>query len=129
MFAPPAADSGDTWLTVQPAGGIAVWKKSAHPEAAEQFLDFISGPDQSRKLAETNQLISPADAVSGQLPDLYAGLAPYFASGRTIPAIVSDFPNASVMYDQAGSSIQGLFTGQRTTQQVLQDFDTAVDKG
>jgi raffinose/stachyose/melibiose transport system substrate-binding protein len=126
MFSPPVDGSGDGWLTVQAAGGIGIWAKSAHLDAAKQFLAFLSEPDNLRVLASQNQLISPTDALTNTLPDLYAGLLPYFESGRTIAAIVADFPNATVMSEDAGSAIQGLFTGQLTVGGVLEAMDVSV---
>ncbi|HEY0246652.1 MAG TPA: extracellular solute-binding protein [Gryllotalpicola sp.] len=129
MFAPPAETASDTWLQVQPAGGIGVWSKSQHKAAAEKFLDFISGTTQSRDLASVNQLISPQDAVANKLPDMYKGLLPYFQDKKTLNCdLVVSIPNSTEMTNDSGASIQGLFTGQKTIDQVLGDMDSAIAK-
>jgi raffinose/stachyose/melibiose transport system substrate-binding protein len=126
MFAPPAKKASDTWVTVQPAGGIALWSKSKHPAEAKRFLDFISGEKEQRVLADTNVLISPSDGTSGKVPEAYAGVADLFASGHSIPSDVATLlPNISEVVDVIGSSAQGLFTKQRTIDQVLADMDAA----
>lgn len=126
IFAPPAEEAEDTWLTVQPAGGIGLWSNSQHADEAKLFLDYISGEEQQRALAETNVLISPSDATSGNVPEAYTGVADLFESGRSIPSDVATLlPNLTEVTNVIGASVQGLFTGQRTVDQVLSDMDAA----
>jgi raffinose/stachyose/melibiose transport system substrate-binding protein len=126
IFAPPAENADDTWLTVQPAGGISLWSRSSHADAAKLFLDFISGEEQQRVLAETNVLISPSDGASGKVPEAYAGVGELLESGRSIPSDAATLlPNLTEVGNVIGASVQGLFTGQRTIDQVLTDMDSA----
>jgi len=129
IFAPPARNADDTWLTVQPAGGIGIWSQSKHIDEAKLFLDFISGEEQQRVLADTNVLISPSDGASGNVPEAYAGVAHLFESGRSIPSDAATLlPNVTEVGNVIGASIQGLFTGQKTVDQVLADMDSAPFK-
>ena len=123
MFSPPPAAGDESYLTVQASGGIGVWSKTEHPEAAKQFIAFISQPAKSRCLADSNVLISPADATNGDIPEAYADLRPYFESGRVVNALVTEVPDSIKLEDGAGSAVQGLLSGQLSATEVLEAID------
>lgn len=118
-----AEDPADTRVIAQASGGVAVWSKSQNQEAAKTFLEFWSRDEQAQKFADASAIISPAQAISGQLTGSYTELSDYFASGRVIADPTANWPNTS-MNEKTGGSIQGLFTGQKTVDQVLADMDT-----
>jgi raffinose/stachyose/melibiose transport system substrate-binding protein len=124
MFAPPGDTAASTRLTAQAAGGVAIWSKSPNKQAAQTFVNFLAREKQSRLFAKINYLISPFDALKGNLPTAYADLAPWFKSNKVIPTITAEWPNTQ-FGTVVGASIQGLFTGQKTIDDVLKDMDTA----
>ena len=127
LFAPPGEVAENSRIVVQPAGGMAVWTKAKSPEAAAQFLDFISKDAQAAVFARASQVISPAEATAGNLPGLYADLASYFSKGQVLSDPTAIWPNTD-MNSNVGESLQGLFTGQKTVDQVLADMDTFYDR-
>jgi raffinose/stachyose/melibiose transport system substrate-binding protein len=128
MFPPPPAKGGETWLTVQASGGIGVWSKTKHAEAAKAFIDFVSQEDNIRFLADSNVLISPPDATEGNIPDAYAELAPYFESGKVINALVTEVPDSIKLEDGAGSAVQGLLSDQMDVNEVLEAIDFSFNR-
>jgi raffinose/stachyose/melibiose transport system substrate-binding protein len=127
LFPPPGDVPEDTRVIVQPAGGMAIWTEAASAEAANQFLDFISREDQAVVFARASQVISPAEATAGNLPGLYADLASYFDNGQVLSDPTAIWPNTD-MNSNFGESLQGLFTGQKTVDDVLADMDTFYDR-
>jgi raffinose/stachyose/melibiose transport system substrate-binding protein len=128
MFSPPAPAGSETWLTAQASGGIAVWSKSKHPDEARRFVVFVSQEDKLRQLASTNVLISPIDAATGDLPEAYAELAPYFEADKVISAMVTSLPDSTKVTDDSGAAIQGLWTGQSDIPAILAAFDRSFDE-
>jgi raffinose/stachyose/melibiose transport system substrate-binding protein len=127
LFPPPGDVAEDTRVIVQPAGGMAVWTEAANAEAANTFLDFISREDQATVFARASQVISPAEATAGNLPGLYADLKSYFDNGQILSDPTAVWPNTD-MNSNFGESLQGLFTGQKTVDDVLADMDTFYDR-
>lgn len=126
MFPFPAEDAAKTRVMLQAAGGVAVYNKSQNQEAAKTFLEFWSRDEQAQKFADASAIISPGQAASGQLSGTYVELSEYFSRGEVIADITAKWPNTS-MNQKAGGSMQGLFTGQKTVDQVLVDMDTFFD--
>jgi raffinose/stachyose/melibiose transport system substrate-binding protein len=120
---PPDGNPANAWLTLQAAGGLGVNAKSSNPAAARQFIDFLGRAKQATLFAKINYLISPFDAKKGNLPGIYADLKPWFDKKKTVSTITAEWPNTQ-MGTLSGQSIQGLFTGQKTVDQVLADMDS-----
>ena len=127
LFPPPGDVAEDTRVVVQPSGGLAVWTGAGNAEAANMFLDFISSGDQATIFARASQVISPAEATAGDLPGLYSDLADYFNNGQVLSDPTAIWPNTD-MNTNFGQSLQGLFTGQKTVDDVLADMDTFYDR-
>ena len=123
LFPPPADNNpANTWLTAQAAGGLGLNTKSGNKAAALTFLDFLGREKQQRLFAKINYLVSPYDALKGNLPGIYADLKPWFASNHVVSTITAEWPNTQ-FGTLTGASIQGLFTGQKTVDAVLADMD------
>lgn len=122
MFPMPAADAANTRITVQAAGGLGINAKTKNLSQAKEFLDFVSAPEQQVTLAKLNNLISPAAAVSGNLSGMYADIKPYFADNKVLADPTAQWPNTS-HNTNTGASVQGLFTGQKSVDEVLADMD------
>jgi raffinose/stachyose/melibiose transport system substrate-binding protein len=123
MFMFPADAAADSRITVQPSGGIALWVDSKNKDAANTFLDFMSRDEEMQKFATANNILTAKEANSGQLSGTYTELNDAFKAGLAIPDPTASWPNTS-MNEKIGASVQGLFTGQKTVDQVLADMDT-----
>jgi raffinose/stachyose/melibiose transport system substrate-binding protein len=126
LFPPPPDNAKDTWVTLQAAGGIGLNAKSSNVAAAKTFINFLGRAKQATLFARINYLISPYDAQKGNLPGIYGDLRPWFQQKRTIPTITANLPNTQFS-TLAGQSIQGLFTGQKSVDDVLADMDKYFD--
>jgi raffinose/stachyose/melibiose transport system substrate-binding protein len=121
----PADKAADTRLTLQDSGGLAVWSKSAHLVAAKTFVTFFAREAQSRLFAKTNNQISPFDALKGKTPPAYSGIANILKNPKQVLQVGYNamWPNTQ-MNTLTGTSIQGLFTGQKAVDDVLKDMDS-----
>jgi raffinose/stachyose/melibiose transport system substrate-binding protein len=126
LFPPPADKAANTTVTVQAAGGVGLNSKSANKAAALTFIDFLGRAKQQQLFAKINYLVSPYDALKGNLPGIYGDLKPWFAANKVVSTITAEWPNTS-MGTNTGTSIQGLFTGQKSIDDVLKDMDTYFD--
>lgn len=101
---------------------------SQKKDAANEFLEWLAEPAQTKAFAE----IDGALPVTG-LEDFdfensaYKNVAELILNNRYAPLPNSQWDNASV-YDELGSGVQGLMTGQQTPEQVLQAMDAAWDQ-
>jgi raffinose/stachyose/melibiose transport system substrate-binding protein len=127
MFPPPGHTPDTTRVMVQASGGLGVWSGSEHPEEARQFLQFISDEEVSRMLATGAQIIAPAEATRGELPGVYSELAPFFTEDTVLPDMTARWPNTQ-MNTLTGQTIQGLFTGQTTIDDVLAAMDDYFER-
>jgi len=126
MFPPPADVAADTRVTVQPQGALTLRKaaSASAKKAALTFIDFMAREKQARLFCKINFLISSFDALKGNLPAAYSELTPWFKANKVLSTITAHYPNTqfSTLF---GSSVQGLFTGQKTVDDVLSDMDKA----
>jgi raffinose/stachyose/melibiose transport system substrate-binding protein len=129
MFPPPADKAGDSWLVMQPQGGLSLNAK-ASPDAkmaALKFIDFVAREKQARLFAKINFLISTFDELKSNLPAAYADLKPWLTAGHYISIPWSQNPNTFV-FGAIGPDIQGLFLGLKSIDDVLNDFDRVFDQ-
>jgi raffinose/stachyose/melibiose transport system substrate-binding protein len=125
MFAPPVAKAGQDWVMVQPQGGMSVNNKAsaAATAAGLKFINFVATKKQENLFDNLNFLISDYDVTGAKLPPAYAGLTPEFKAKHYINIPDIEAPN-STFNTNFGVEIQGLFTGQKSVDQVLKDLDT-----
>ncbi|WP_231733564.1 ABC transporter substrate-binding protein [Arthrobacter sp. NIO-1057] len=101
---------------------------SKNKDAATTFLEWLAEPEQTKAFAE----IDGALPVTG-LEDFdfansaYKNVADLVLNNRYAPLPNSEWSNASV-YDELGTGVQGLLTGQQTPAQVLEAMDAAWDQ-
>lgn len=126
MFALPAASAGDSRVTLQAAGGFGLNVKSSVKADARAFLDFWSMPHEQKVFGDLNNLISADQASTAKVSGIYTEIQPYFTDKKVLVDPTAKWPNTS-FNTNAGASIQGLFTGQRTVPQVLEDMDKFFD--
>lgn len=127
MFPPPGHTPDTTRVTVQASGGLGIWSESEHQDAARAFLEYLSDPEVSTMFTSANQLLSPAEATAGTLPGIYAELEPWFTAGDVVADVTAQWPNTQ-MNTLTGQSVQGMFTGQKSVDDVLADMDTYFDQ-
>ena len=120
----PGVTADDTRIFLVCSGGLGINKDTKNADAAKAFLNFMNRPEESSKFAAASTIISPQQAKSGQLEGTYTDLNPIFtADNKVLPVPADYYPNSSFA-TKTGESIQGLFTGQKTVDQILADMDT-----
>ncbi|GAA4782888.1 ABC transporter substrate-binding protein [Microbacterium gilvum] len=135
-----AADGAATFLAetfppVDAADGVfgfasstysySIAASSENKEAAHAFLDWMAEPEQAERIAEESGTLP----ITGYADMDFTGtafepLADMLANGDFVPLPNSDWANSAV-YDALGAGVQGLFTGQKSVDQVLADLDSA----
>lgn len=117
---PPA--SGGTPFAIAGADyALSLAAKSKNADAAKKFLDWAAGEAGQKIFADAAGSLP----VGSDLSDtIYADVADIVDAGDYVPLPNSSWPNATV-YDELGSGVQGLLTGQRTIDDVLAAMDAA----
>lgn len=126
----PGESSGDSRLILSPTNALALNAESAHKGTALKFLEFLAQRENQDALAKANGNLSITSALSGEAPDAYPALDPYFADGASKTIVQPNllWPNNAVN-EALGTGVQGLLTGQATPEQVLKSMDAAYDRG
>ena len=107
---------------------ISVNADGANKEAALDFAKWAAEPAQAELIAKlTNALPSVGYADLDLSSTVYAPVAGILKDGAFITEPTATWPDASV-YDALSIGVQGLLTGQKTTDQVLADMDAAWDR-
>ncbi|MCW4466301.1 extracellular solute-binding protein [Glutamicibacter sp. MNS18] len=101
---------------------------SRNKEAATAFLEWLAEPEQTKAFAEIDGAL-PVTGLEGYdfENSAYKNVAELILENRYAPLPNSEWANASV-YDELGSGVQGLLTGQQTPEQVLKAMDAAWDQ-
>jgi raffinose/stachyose/melibiose transport system substrate-binding protein len=121
-----------TQTTLVPLGTaitVVVNKASQSIEAAKKFVDFLAQPAQTALIAKLSGGIDPAAAAQGQLAPEFSLLDSYFRSNRTMYQPFAAWPNNNMVFGTIYPGFQGLFTGQKTPAQLLDDMDKTWDNG
>lgn len=93
--------------------------------AAKAFLDWVAEPAQAQAFADASGALPVTGYEQLDLSStIYAPVADILAAGDFAPLPNNMWPNAQV-YEELGTGVQGLFTGQKTVDQVLAAMDTA----
>jgi raffinose/stachyose/melibiose transport system substrate-binding protein len=125
IFSIPGRSQKTSRLTLFPATGLAVNVKSQNKEAAKAFVDFVAREKQNRLWASIIGATSAWDFDKGKLDDHHKPLAPLIP--KITIAQSSGWP-AFAPYIALGAGVQGLFTGQRTIDDILKAADAAWPK-
>jgi raffinose/stachyose/melibiose transport system substrate-binding protein len=94
--------------------------------SAQAFLDWAAEPAQAQTFADLSGLIPISGANASNVAEEYAPIADLIESGSYTGFPVETWPNPAV-YDALSVGIQGLFTGQKTVDQILDEMDAAWD--
>ena len=118
----PGDKASSTYVSASVNNSLSANASSKKLTAVKAFLRFAS-------LTSSLELISKASGnvqLNGdftKLPAVYAGVAPYLTAKKTFP-----LPNqgwgSSAVYAAMGTGIQGLYTGQTTTEKILAAMDS-----
>ena len=122
---PPADGQGDcTLASANYAWAINSAADDGAKAAAQEFLDWVAQPEQAQKYAELSGAV-PITGVSadGLLP-VYEPIGDLLESGAYTGLPNATWPNPAI-YDALGVGVQGLLTGQKTVDQVLEEMDAA----
>ncbi len=99
----------------------------AASEAAQDFLAWVAEPEQSQTFADIAGVLPASGYADLDLSGTaYAPVADALQADRFVPLPNSQWVNQSV-YDELGSGVQGLLTGQSTVDDVLAAMDQAWD--
>ncbi|BCW72904.1 extracellular solute-binding protein [Arthrobacter sp. NicSoilB8] len=101
---------------------------SKNKDAAKAFLDWASQPEQTKAFAEIDGALPVSGLDSYDFNGgAYKNVGDLIKGGKYGPLPNSQWPNSAV-YDALATGVQGLITGQKTADQVLQAMDTAWDQ-
>lgn len=125
----PAGPAGQADVVGQAAIGVIA--KSAHPEAAANFLTYFTGAQNAAKLAQ----FFPAPRTSLLTVDTLQQAAPALSAEQIQTSVIDAIPDAitkanSIVYSQVSPVIQtttdALWTPDADVAQVLNDVCTAI---
>ncbi|MGN8131357.1 ABC transporter substrate-binding protein [Paenarthrobacter sp. 22069] len=98
---------------------------SKNKDAARAFLDWTAEPEQTKAFAEIDGALPVSGLDSYDFSSgAYKNVADLIKGGKYGPLPNTQWPNSAV-YDALASGVQGLITGQKTADQVLQSMDAA----
>jgi raffinose/stachyose/melibiose transport system substrate-binding protein len=114
--------TGTTYASVSSDQVVAASAKTKSPKLVQQFLAYIASPA-GQKIVSAGVGYPVGTKDASQLPDTYKPVASVLTSDkvRSFPSI--EWSNGKVSTD-LGSGVQGILTGQKTVDQVLQQLDT-----
>lgn len=94
--------------------------------SAQAFLDWAAEPKQAQTYADLSGYIPITGANASNVAPEYKPIGDLIESGSYTGFPVETWPNPKV-YDALSVGIQGLFTGQKTVDQILDEMDAAWD--
>ena len=122
----PPADGEEPFIVA--SAGYA-WAINAAAEdgakaSAQAFLDWAAEPEQAQSFAELSGFVPITGVDAASLPPQYQPVGELLEQGSFVEAPLATFPNPAV-YDALAIGVQGLLTGQKTVDQVLDEMDAA----
>ena len=95
--------------------------------SAQTFLDWLAEPEQAQEFADLSGFVPISGATADNVNAVYEPIAGLLESGAFAGLPNATWPNPAV-YDTLGVGVQALLTGQKTTDQVLEEMDAAWDR-
>jgi raffinose/stachyose/melibiose transport system substrate-binding protein len=122
---PPADDQGEFML----ASANYAWAINAKAEdgakaSAQEFLDWVANPEQAQQFAELSGAVPITGVSADTLLPVYQPVGDLLESGAYTGLPNATWPNPAV-YDALGIGVQGLLTGQKTPDAILEEMDAA----
>jgi raffinose/stachyose/melibiose transport system substrate-binding protein len=122
----PAEQSSDKGFVYASANyAFSINAASKNKDAAKAFLDWAAEPEQTKAFAEIDGAL-PVTGLDSYDFDAgaYKNVGDLIKGGKYGPLPNSQWPNSAV-YDALATGVQGLITGQKNPDQVLQAMDAA----
>ncbi len=118
----PAPQGVNTLLSVSSNTGLVASAKTKSPKLVSEFIDYVTSAEGAKTLADGQGTI-PVNATdaSSFLPQ-YAPVADKVTGGDTRPLGNTNWPNPQI-YDDLGSGVTAVMTGQKTADEVLKQLD------
>jgi raffinose/stachyose/melibiose transport system substrate-binding protein len=120
----PAASAKDSIVSASVNYSLGINAKSKAISLAKKFLDFASSAEGASIFPGVSGNLPVVGADFSALPPQYAGVAQLLQDGKTYALPNSNWEAAEV-YNNLGTGVQGLFTGQTTVKDVLKSMDSA----
>lgn len=121
----PAENSDDAFVYASANYAFSVNAASKNKDAAKAFLGWAAEPEQTKAFAEIDGALPVTGLDSYDFDgSAYKNVGDLIKEGNYGPLPNSQWPNSSV-YDALATGVQGLLTGQKTPDQVLQAMDAA----
>ncbi len=122
---PPADGQGAYTL----ASANYAWAINASSEddvkaSAQAFLDWAAEPEQAQTFADLSGFVPISGATPDNVNAVYEPIGELLETGAFVGLPNATWPNPKV-YDTLGVGVQGLLTGQKTVDQVLEEMDAA----
>jgi raffinose/stachyose/melibiose transport system substrate-binding protein len=123
VFPLPADKQANTVVTLFTAPVYGINSASHHVAEAKKFIDFLGRAKQNSLFNQVGNQIAPFDATKGKVPDWATPLKSYFQSGKTIQDPTAEWTNPALRNLTLIPDITGLFTGQKSVDDILKDLD------
>jgi raffinose/stachyose/melibiose transport system substrate-binding protein len=122
----PPADGQEAFTVT---GANYAWGINASSEddvkaSAQAFLDWVAQPENAQAYAELSGSVPITGIDPETLLPQYEPIGDLLASGSYAGLPNATWPNPAV-YDALGTGVQGLLTGQKSVDQVLDEMDAA----
>ncbi len=127
----PADNAKDTISILSTAQFVLVANKATeHPKEAKEFINFVSRPAQNALYAKVANAISPEDMRKGNLPPELTSQAKLITSGKAAITFPTSWPrpDKGMYIPQFIIQIPGLFTGQKSANDILTFMDQLWDR-
>ena len=121
----PSADGGDPYIIASSNYTISINAASKAKPAAAEFVEWLASDEAQELYYEKSGLLPISGYENLDLADtIYSPVVDLIADGSYAPLPNNIWPNPAV-YEALQVGVQGLLTGQKTIDQVLQDMDCA----
>ncbi|WP_322410265.1 ABC transporter substrate-binding protein [Microbacterium invictum] len=124
----PPADGQEPYALISAnyAWVINASADDAVKQSAQAFLDWAAEPEQAQTFADIAGLVPISGASADTVSVEYQPIGDLLESGSYTGFPVETWPNPAV-YEALSVGVQGLFTGQKTVDQILDEMDAAWD--
>ena len=126
-FPPADGQEAFTITGANYAWGINASSDDAVKASAQAFLDWVAQPENAKAYADLSGSVPITGIDEATLLPEYAPIGGLLSDGSYVGVPNATWPNPAV-YDALGVGVQGLLTGQKTVDQVLDEMDAAWDQ-
>jgi raffinose/stachyose/melibiose transport system substrate-binding protein len=122
---PAEKGSGNDYVYASANYAFSINAASKNKDAAKAFLAWAAEPEQTKAFAEIDGALPVSGIDSYDFEGgAYKNVGDLIKDGKYGPLPNSQWPNSAV-YDALATGVQGIITGQKTPDQVLQAMDAA----